>query len=71
MSDRTVSPGRTASTGHTIIRTPDHRLRVFVGSTLQELAEERQTTRDLYRAYLDQSHIFIGIYWQRYGWIAP
>jgi class 3 adenylate cyclase len=76
------------------IRTPDQRLRVFVSSTLAELAEERgavhdaieglQLTpvmfelgarphppRDLYRAYLDQSHIFVGIYWQRYGWVAP
>jgi predicted ATPase len=26
--------------------------------------------RDLYRSYLDQSHIFIGIYWESYGWIA-
>jgi len=24
----------------------------------------------LYRAYLDQSHVFIGIYWQQYGWVA-
>src|SRR5512135_3226065 len=94
MSDQTVLPGRTASTSHTIIHTPDQRLRVFVSSTLQELAEERKTAReaiehlrlspvmfelgarphpprDLYQAYLDQSHIFIGIYWQRYGWIAP
>jgi hypothetical protein len=78
----------------TIIRTPDQRLRVFVSSTLQELAAERAAARgavaqlqlspvmfelgarphpprDLYRAYLDQSHIFIGVYWQRYGWIAP
>ncbi len=77
-----------------IIRTPDQRLRVFVSSTLQELADERQAARDaithlrlapvmfelgarphppkeLYRAYLDQSHIFIGIYWQKYGWVAP
>ncbi|HLF25714.1 MAG TPA: DUF4062 domain-containing protein [Anaerolineae bacterium] len=77
-----------------VIRTPDQRLRVFVSSTLQELAEERSAAREaiaklrlapvmfelgarphppreLYRAYLDQSHIFIGIYWQRYGWIAP
>ncbi len=76
------------------IRTPDQRLRVFVSSTLQELADERRAARDaithlhlapvmfelgarphppkaLYRAYLDQSHIFIGIYWQRYGWVAP
>jgi predicted ATPase len=27
--------------------------------------------RELYRAYLAQSHIFIGVYWQRYGWLAP
>jgi predicted ATPase len=27
--------------------------------------------RALYRAYLEQSHVFVGIYWQRYGWIAP
>lgn len=77
-----------------IIRTPDQRLRVFVSSTLQEVAEERIAAReaitrlrlspvmfelgarphppqDLYRAYLEQSHIFIGIYWERYGWVAP
>ena len=76
------------------IRTPDQRLRVFVSSTLAELAEERAAVREaierlqlspvmfelgarphppreLYRAYLEQSHIFIGIYWQRYGWVAP
>lgn len=77
-----------------VIRTPDHRLRVFVSSTLGELAEERGAVRkavedlrlvpvmfelgarphpprELYRAYLAQSHVFLGIYWQRYGWIAP
>ncbi len=27
--------------------------------------------QNLYRAYLAQSHIFIGIYWQSYGWVAP
>jgi hypothetical protein len=27
--------------------------------------------RELYRAYLSQSDIFIGVYWQRYGWVAP
>jgi predicted ATPase/class 3 adenylate cyclase len=76
------------------IRTPDQRLRVFVSSTLAELAEERAAVheaierlqltpvmfelgarphppRNLYRAYLEQSHIFVGIYWQRYGWVAP
>ena len=77
-----------------VILTPDQRLRVFVSSTLQELADERAAVReaiaglrlapvmfelgarphpprDLYRAYLDQSHIFVGIYWQKYGWVAP
>src|SRR5215475_13604319 len=29
-----------------VIRTPDQRLRVFVSSTLQELAPERQAVRD-------------------------
>jgi predicted ATPase len=76
------------------IRTPDQRLRVFVSSTLKELAPERKAARaaierlqlaavmfelgarphpprDLYRAYLDQSDIFVGLYWQRYGWVAP
>ena len=76
------------------IRTPDQRLRVFVSSTLTELAEERTAVsraisalrltpvlfelgaqshppRELYRAYLAQSDIFIGLYWQRYGWIGP
>src|SRR5512137_3094446 len=76
------------------IRTPDQRLRVFISSTLQEVAAERAAAReaithlqlapvmfelgarphppkDLYRAYLDQSHVFIGIYWQKYGWVAP
>jgi tetratricopeptide (TPR) repeat protein len=27
--------------------------------------------RDLYRAYLEQSDIFVGLYWERYGWVAP
>jgi predicted ATPase len=85
MTDRGAAP---------VIRTPDQRLRVFVSSTLEELADERAAARDailqlhlapvlfelgarphpprdLYRAYLDQSHIFIGIYWQSYGWVAP
>src|SRR2546421_9759096 len=24
----------------------------------------------MYRAYLEQSQVFVGIYWQRYGWVA-
>ena len=72
-----------------LIRTPDQRLRVFVSSTLRELADERAAVKEaitqlhlapvmfelgarphpainLYRAYLEQSHIFIGIYWRFY-----
>ena len=78
----------------TAIRTPDQRLRVFISSSLKEVADERKAARaavealhltpvmfelgarphpprDLYRAYLKQSDIFVGIYWESYGWIAP
>jgi predicted ATPase len=77
-----------------LISTPDQRLRVFVSSTLQELAAERQAVRDavtrlrlapvmfelgarphppreVYRSYLAQSQVFVGVYWQSYGWVAP
>src|SRR6516225_3450864 len=62
--------------GWPTIRTPDQRLRVFVSSTLEELAAERGGARahppqEVYRAYLEQSDIFVGIYWQRYGWVGP
>src|SRR5499433_477090 len=76
------------------IRTPDQRLRVFVSSTLGDLAPERRAARDaiaelhltpvffeagarpypardVYRAYLAQSDIFVGIYWQSYGALVP
>jgi predicted ATPase len=76
------------------IRTPDQRLRIFVSSTMKELAGARVAARtaierlrlipvlfelgarpypprDLYLAYLRQSDVFIGIYGQQYGWIAP
>lgn len=36
-----------------------------------ELGARPHPARELYRAYLEQSHIFVGIYWQRYGWVAP
>lgn len=35
-----------------------------------ELGARPHPPKDLYQAYLDQSNIFIGIYWQSYGWIA-
>ena len=36
-----------------------------------ELGARPHPPRDLYRSYLEQSHIFLGIYWERYGWVAP
>jgi hypothetical protein len=38
---------------------------------LFELGARPHPPRELYRAYLAQSDIFIGLYWQRYGWIGP
>jgi predicted ATPase/class 3 adenylate cyclase len=84
------SPGDRAG----VILTPDQRVRVFISSTLEELAPERAAARraiarlhlvpvwyesgarphaprSMYRAYLRQSQVFVGIYWQRYGWVAP
>jgi predicted ATPase len=86
-----VSQGRR---DETVIRTPDRRLRVFVSSTLGELAEERRAVSravsalrltpvmfeagarpyppaEVYRAYLAQADVFIGVYWQRYGQLVP
>ena len=88
------SRSREAPSTAPVIRTPEQRVRVFISSTLDELAPERQAAREaitqlrltpvlfesgarpyppreLYRAYLAQSDIFIGLYWQRYGWVAP
>ncbi|HWI00690.1 MAG TPA: DUF4062 domain-containing protein [Propionibacteriaceae bacterium] len=76
------------------IRTPDQRLRIFISSTMKELAGARAAARaaierlrlipvlfelgarpypprELYLAYLRQSDVFVGIYGQQYGWIAP
>lgn len=36
-----------------------------------ELGARPHPPRKLYLAYLEQSQVFIGIYWQRYGWVAP
>src|ERR671922_176345 len=96
-TDNPLDAGRQSTVAPPIpalIRTPDQRVRVFVSSTLDELAPERAAAReaitqlrltpvlfelgarphpprDLYRAYLAQSDVFVGIYWQRYGWVAP
>ncbi|WP_203711113.1 DUF4062 domain-containing protein [Asanoa siamensis] len=80
--------------GERVILTPDQRLRVFVSSTLAELATERAAVREavtalrlqpvmfeagarphppreVYRSYLAQSQIFIGVYDASYGWVGP
>src|SRR5262245_15909040 len=77
-----------------VILTTDQRVRVFISSTLEALAEERTDARrsiarlhlvpvwyesgerphpprSMYRAYLAQSQVFVCIYWQWYGWVAP
>ena len=94
MGRRSSAPFAQIRQDRGVIRTPDQRLRVFVSSTLQELAPERVAARaaidrlrlvpvmfelgarphppaELYRAYLAQSHVFVELYWQRYGWVAP
>ncbi len=36
-----------------------------------ELGARPHPPRTLYRSYLAQSDVFVAIYWQRYGWVAP
>jgi hypothetical protein len=36
-----------------------------------ELGARPHPPRQVYRAYLAQSHVFVGVYWQSYGWVAP
>ena len=90
-------PGSSVSRGlrgGPVIRTHDRRLRVFISSTLGELADERRAVsravsalrltpvmfeagarpyppEEVYRAYLAQADVFIGVYWQRYGQPVP
>ena len=45
--------------------------RLRLAPVMFELGARPHPPKDLYRAYLDQSHIFVGIYWQKYGWVAP
>src|SRR5215510_13937113 len=94
-ADAAAAPGMDSAADRAgMILTPDQRVRVFISSTLGELAAERAAARRaiarlhlvpvwyesgarphppraMYRAYLDQSQVFVGIYWQRYGWVAP
>ena len=45
--------------------------RLHLAPVMFELGARPHPPRELYRAYLDQSDVFLGIYWQEYGWIAP
>ena len=36
-----------------------------------ELGARPHPPQELYRAYLAQSDVFVGLYWQRYGWVGP
>ena len=36
-----------------------------------ELGARPHPPRELYRAYLRQSNVFVGLYAERYGWVAP
>jgi predicted ATPase len=36
-----------------------------------ELGARPHPPQDVYRSYLAQSDVFIGLYWQRYGWVSP
>ena len=94
MSTADERPESAGPADEVVIRTPDRRLRVFISSTMQELADERRAVsravvalrltpvmfeqgarphppRNVYQAYLAQSDVFIGLYWQRYGQSPP
>ena len=36
-----------------------------------ELGARPHPPQNVYQAYLAQSQVFVGIYWQSYGWVAP
>jgi len=38
---------------------------------LFELGARPHPPQALYRAYLQQSQLFVGLYWESYGWVAP
>ena len=73
------------SVGEQGVDAADGRLRVFISSSPGELEEERQAVRSAVRTLrlapvvrevgagahpLGQSDVFVGIYWQSYGWTA-
>ena len=45
--------------------------RLHLAPVMFELGARPHPPRELYRAYLEQSDVFVGVYWQQYGWVAP
>jgi hypothetical protein len=58
-----LAPGRQA------VRDAVTRLRLV--PVMFELGSRPHPPRQVYRDYLAQSQIFVGVYWQSYGWVAP
>ena len=45
--------------------------RLRLAPVMFELGARPHPPRDLYRAYLEQSDVFVGVYADSYGWVAP
>src|SRR5438046_44434 len=66
---RTAARPGSASPGRPAVRRAIARLHLVpVGS---QSGARPHRPRPMYRAYVKQSQVFVGIYWQRYGWVAP
>jgi predicted ATPase len=46
-------------------------MRLRLVPVMFELGARPYPPRPVYRSYLAQSQVFVGIYWQSYGWVAP
>ncbi|MFE7843907.1 DUF4062 domain-containing protein [Microbacterium sp. NPDC057407] len=45
--------------------------RLQLAPVMFELGARPHPPRALYRSYLEQSDVFVGLYWEKYGWVAP
>src|ERR1700748_718060 len=45
--------------------------RLRLAPVMFELGARPHPPRQVYRSYLAQSQVFVGVYWQSYGWVAP
>ena len=74
------------STDERVVDAADRRLRVLISSSQSELPEERAAARTAVRTLrlvpvtpelgadhpvVAPSDVFVGVYWERYGWIPP